>query len=121
MSERRIVPDDLKHWLDVPWDRRFELWAYPIAIISDRYGGAYSGGTWIAVAGMQNRKPGSAVLKMLSEHDEEPSNPWGDDIRAGDFWANPPSWIAAGDTPEDALNALKKKNANIDWPFDERS
>jgi hypothetical protein len=114
---------DLDHWRGVSWEKRFEIWAYPVAIISDRYGGVYSKGQWLAVAGFARGKMGEAALKMLNcEGDiETEPNPWGGDTGAGDFWSDPPSWIAVGDTPDAALAALKAKNANINWPFDDQT
>jgi hypothetical protein len=105
---------------DVSWGERFEVWAYPIAVISDRYGGVYSGGKWIAVAGLSRGGMGEAVLKMLSyEGDiERDLSPWGSDTCAGDFWCDPPKWIAVGDTPEQAINALKAKNRGADGSLD---
>jgi hypothetical protein len=106
----------LNHWKDISWDKRFEIWAYPIAVIEDRYGGTYSGGQWIAIAGITNPALGAASLKFLAEKSEAIANPWGGDIEAGEFWSDPPKWIAAGDTPDAAIAALKAKNADMDWP-----
>ena len=90
----------------------FETWAYPIAIIEDRYQGTYSGGRWLAVAGIGAPDIGAAVpmLLRLAAREGAP-NPWGDDLMAVAFWNDPPKWIASGDTPEDAIDALKKKSA----------
>lgn len=112
------VPAHLAHWKDVPWDDRFEIWAYPMAVIVDRYGGTYSGGRWIAIAGLSAGGQGSEALKLLNcEPDTPTASPWGDDGQAGDFWADPPKWIAVGDTPDAAIAALKAKNADVNWPF----
>jgi hypothetical protein len=92
----------------------FEIWAYPIAIISDRYQGTYSGGKWLAIAGIGVPGQGQAVLSPLEKDAEKAPNPWGDDLEAADFWQAPPSWIAVGDTPEEALAALRKKAASED-------
>ncbi|GEM_PF-4030970 len=111
----------MEHWRNVPWDERFEAWAYPIAVISDRYGGVYSGGRWIAVAGFSRGRMGEAALKMLNyEGDiETESNPWGSDTGADNFWCDPPKWVGVGNTPDEAIAALKAKNRDVDWPFDD--
>lgn len=111
--------EHLDHWRDVPWDQRFECWAYPIAIVQDRYGGAYSSGEWIAIAQVQNPETGGTVLRLLHlEPDREPS-PWGGDVDALNYWGNPPKWVGVGQTPEEALAALKRKNADVTWPFED--
>lgn len=106
-------------WRGVPWDERFEAWAYPIAIVNDRYGGVYSGGKWLAIAGIDNPRLGGSVLKMLARDGGGTPNPWGGDEQAGFFWRDPPAWIAVGDTPEKALAPLKAKNSEMNWPFDD--
>jgi len=119
MSGEKRDQDLNAHWRNAPWDRRFHGWAHPIAIIEDRYGGTYSGGEWIAIAKVTDPKTGGATLRLLhSEPDEEPS-PWGGDDDAMNFWDDPPSWVGVGRTPDAALTALKVKNLNITWPFDE--
>jgi hypothetical protein len=89
----------------------FEVWAYPVAIIADRYGGIYSGGEWLAIAGFGVAGKGESAARLVETHmtDEVP-NPWGDDIMAMDFWESPPNWIAVGNTPDEALAALKRKS-----------
>ena len=87
--------------------------AYPIAIVQDRYTGVYSGGRWLAIAcatdlaiacatdivdGSQTR----VDLCLLSD-----DGPSGSDVEAGSFWVDPPSWIAVGSTPEEALANLR--------------
>lgn len=76
--------------------------AYPIAILEDRYRGAYSGGLWLAVA---------RADEMDAPHwkEEFGRGPYGDDAEAREFWADPPDWIAVGHTPDDALRALARK------------
>jgi hypothetical protein len=97
---------------DVGWERRFNEWAHPIHFLEDRYGGAYSGGEWLAVAGYaQDNRHGA-----LSRMHENPAQNWGPqsgDVWAAGFWADPPRWIAAGPTPEQALQALKDKNRDL--------
>lgn len=62
---------------------------------------------------------GHADLQGLTvELDERTPGPWGSDTQAADFWAAPPKWAAAGDTPDAALKALYEKNSDVDWPFD---
>ncbi|MGI9449352.1 MAG: hypothetical protein ACR2QH_01645 [Geminicoccaceae bacterium] len=76
---------------------------FPIAIIQDRYSGSYSGGAWLAIAGADEIdgiwKP--RVIDMLE------GGPHGDDTDAMMFWADPPSWIAVGNSPDEALANLE--------------
>lgn len=77
-----------------------EVSDYQIAILEDRYGGAYNGGyKWVAV-------------KRYQDHvDSVDLGPMGDDLSAMAFWENPHrDWIACGDTPDQALSALKKRS-----------
>jgi len=74
---------------------------YPIAIVQDRYSGVYSGGTWLAVARADLlHEERSRIDFVLSD------GPHGDDSEAAEFWAAPPDWIAVGDSPQEALDAL---------------
>jgi hypothetical protein len=98
---------------DESWEERFKTWAFPIAIVEDRYGGTYSGGKWIAIARAADPETGGAVLRLLnSAPDEEPS-PWGGDDDALNYWDNPPNWVAVGGTPEEAIAALRTKNLDL--------
>jgi hypothetical protein len=81
------------------------LHLYPIAIIEDRYGGTYSGGAWLAIA---NAYKSDSIVERVTDCLE--SGPHGDDVEAAWFWANCPDWIAAGNTPDEALAALYVKN-----------
>ena len=78
------------------------LW--PIAIIEDRYMGTYSGGKWIAIANWRE----DSRLELI----EDEGN--GGDCEARDFWYEPPSWAAVGDTPDAALAKLKSTNKSGD-------
>jgi hypothetical protein len=74
---------------------------YPIAIVEDRYTGVYSGGTWLAI--FEARLPYKGQTRVdfvLTE------GPHGDDSEAAEFWANPPDWIAVGNSPQEALDHL---------------
>ncbi|RYD63217.1 MAG: hypothetical protein EOP83_12735 [Verrucomicrobiaceae bacterium] len=82
-----------------------ELLAYPMALIEDRYSGTYSGGRWLAIAKADQFDPDWAeysarVNAMMMD------GPASDDSGAMNFWDNPPEWIAAGETPEAAIEAL---------------
>jgi hypothetical protein len=78
------------------------LSSYPVAIIEDRYGGCYSGGAWLAIAIADHLENGAyRVVGCLED------GPHGDDTDAQMFWAGPPSWIAVGNTPDEALANLK--------------
>lgn len=85
--------------------------AYPIVIIQDRYGGAYSKGKWIAIAD-------------ADDHVDEcgASGPWdSSDVPCFTFWTSVREawesspqlglfdWIAVGQTPDEALANLLKK------------
>lgn len=84
---------------------------YPIVVIQDRYHGLYSGGEWFAIA--------RADTPFYDVGDLDPtrasycleSGPNGDDEEAVAFWAAKPDWVAAGSTPQAALNALAVKCA----------
>jgi hypothetical protein len=83
--------------------------AHPIVIIEDRYGGAYSQGAWFAInAAYTAADVRSRIFEMLE------SGPNGDDFEAQEFWSEPPNWIAAGHTPDIALDALIRKLAPND-------
>jgi hypothetical protein len=75
---------------------------YPVAIIQDRYNGCYSHGQWLAISQASNwyRDTLTRVSWCLYE------GPHGDDMDAMTFWQNPPEWIAAGATPEEAIAKL---------------
>ncbi len=74
---------------------------HPVAILEDRYAGAYSRGEWIAIASADATFHGATrVGWVLTE------GPSGNDLEAAGFWCNQPNWIAVGATPDDALNAL---------------
>ncbi|HVV94604.1 MAG TPA: hypothetical protein VHD15_14420 [Hyphomicrobiales bacterium] len=77
---------------------------YPIAIIEDRYGGCYSGGRWLAIAGADYLENGAyRIVRCLEQ------GPHGDDSEAQDYWADPPSWIAVGETPDEAVAKLRAR------------
>ncbi len=78
----------------------FDISLWPIAIIEDRYHGTYSGGKWIAIANWRKDDRLNFV--------EDEGN--GGDTDASDFWYNPPSWVAVGNTPQEALAELKRTN-----------
>lgn len=66
----------------------WDLW--PLTVAKDRYGGAYSGGAWLAFG---------------LTPDCAPSEPWGDDVTCAAFWggalARDPKFR---DAPECGLN-----------------
>lgn len=78
--------------------------AFPIVILEDRYNGAYSGGVWLAIARAGAMDNGSyRIVRCLED------GPHGGDTEAMLFWAVPPDWIAAGNTPDHALANLRQK------------
>lgn len=74
---------------------------YPVAVVQDRYRGTYSGGEWLGVAAADATHEHLRRVSRVLAH-----GPHGCDMEAGDFWADPPRWIAAGATPELAIDAL---------------
>ncbi len=74
---------------------------YPIAIVEDRYSGVYSEGTWLAVARANQPHGGQSRINFVLCN-----GPHGDDGEAAEFWADPPPWIAAGNSPQEALDHL---------------
>ena len=84
---------------------------YPVAVFQDRYGGAYSGGAWIAIAEASERVDQENTRAQFCLVGG--AGPFGDDVTAGVFWNNPPEWIAVGPTPEAALEALNNRRKSI--------
>lgn len=80
------------------------LW--PIALIEDRYSGVYSGGRWLAIANAnaEIERDGSRIQNVLF------GDAYADDISAAGFWVETPEWIAVGNTPDEALDALRAKH-----------
>ena len=78
---------------------------YPVAIIQDRYNGAYSHGNWLAIANAREAYDDTATRASWCLR----NGPHGGDTEAIVFWASPPDWIAAGTTPEDAIAKLTEK------------
>ena len=75
---------------------------FPIAVIEDRYGGIYSGEPWLAIGRADYPDNGGyRIIHCLQ------GGPHGDDVEAAEFWASPPGWIAAGATPDQAVQNLK--------------
>jgi hypothetical protein len=75
---------------------------FPIAIVQDRYGGVYSGRPWLAISRADHLENGTyRIIRCLE------GEPHGDDLDAQDFWTDPPAWIAAGETPDEAVEKLK--------------
>lgn len=89
---------------------------YPIMVVDDRYGGAYSGGAWIAVAKAQQPvsdldafDPGIKYRKPTRSEFVLEDGPASGDPEAIKFWAMAPDWVAVGDTPNDAVRNLLNK------------
>jgi hypothetical protein len=78
---------------------------YPIAVVQDRYGGAYSKGAWLAIARSDKLENGAHRIVRCME-----DGPYGDDTDAAMFWSDPPDWIAAGGTPDEAIENLREHN-----------
>jgi len=67
---------------------------YPLTIVRDRYGGAYSGGEWLAY----NKHP----------WDIEDGDEFSDDVSCRMFW-DAGHEIGVGHTKQEAVNDLKQK------------
>lgn len=81
---------------------------YPIIVLQDRYRGTYSGGPWLAISVADRLENGAyRVIRCLE------GGPSGDDLEAQDFWANPPEWIEAAESPDQAVARLKAKSAAL--------
>jgi hypothetical protein len=76
---------------------------YPIAIVQDRYSGVYSEGTWLGVAQASMPHEGQSRVDFVLCN-----GPRGDDSEAAEFWADPPQWIAVGNSPQEALDRLSQ-------------
>ena len=72
----------------------YDLW--PVTIIEDRYSGTYSGAVWTA----------------FNCYDV-PSGPASDDIACSEFWAEPCMPVGKGETPNEALEDLRRSAE--DW------
>ena len=82
--------------------RATDLDLWPVAIVEDRYSGSYSGGRWLAI-GEADKRFGGRMRTSFILHE----GPHGDDCEAMEFWLSPPDWIAVGNTPDQALAALR--------------
>lgn len=80
---------------------------HPVAVFADRYGGVYSGGRWLAVSRADDLFQGEMRATWVLGH-----GPSSDDIEAAEFWDGPPNWIAAGDTPDEAIARLRSIDAD---------
>lgn len=68
---------------------------YPVVIVSDRYGGAYSGALWTAF-----------------NKDEVPDGCQSDDISCAEFWGNYEGRVGKGRTPDEAYASLDAQTPN---------
>ena len=82
---------------------------WPIALVQDRYGGGYSGGAWLAISAADRLENGAYRIVRCLE-----AGPSDSDIEARAFWADPPSWIAAGASPDEAIQALRARKSGDD-------
>jgi hypothetical protein len=80
---------------------------YPVAAFADRYGGVYSGGRWFALSAADEPFQGEVRASWVLSN-----GPSGEDIEAAIFWADPPAWIASGDTPQEAVSALDQRSGS---------
>ncbi|CAN5236672.1 hypothetical protein BH09PSE1_BH09PSE1_06860 [soil metagenome] len=78
---------------------------WPIAVFEDRYEGCYSRGRWLAVSKADELIGGEKRASWVLGN-----GPFGGDTEAMRFWDGAPNWIAAGDTPEQAVKHLLDQN-----------
>jgi hypothetical protein len=77
---------------------------YTFLVKEARYGGVYEGGAWTAFL-VNDRGDGCY---------EVPEGAWGGDVQAAEWWWNGPSVpVASGDTPEAALENLRRRVCQI--------
>ena len=99
-----------------PLTNNVEIETYPVAIIQDRYRGTYAGAEWIAIANADEadceldvegtpHKVGGVARVQYCLMD----GPHASDVEAMRFWNSPPEWIAVGNTPDEARDALYAK------------
>lgn len=74
---------------------------HPIVIVEDRYGGLYAQGRFFALARAADPHEGETRVAFCMAR-----GPFGDDGEAAAFWTAPPDWIAAGETPDEAMANL---------------
>ena len=74
---------------------------HPIMVVQDRYQGVYSGGGWWAVARADDLLDGMTRIQWLMEN-----GPGGDDVTCAVLWNRRPPWVAAAQTPDEAVAAL---------------
>lgn len=79
------------------------LW--PVVVMQDRYGGLYSGGYWLAIAEADTPHDSFLLDPTRAGYCLE-AGPNGDDAEAVIFWSDRPDWIAAADSPDEAVAAL---------------
>lgn len=70
---------------------------WPVIIVQDRYNGTYARGRWIAVSCADEENRLQTVMDEAN----------GGDGEAMTFWASPPTWVAVGDDPAQAIRNLK--------------
>lgn len=73
-----------------------------MTIIEDRYGGAYSGGKWIACPG--------DVFWSTTNFLEKFREIWSDDVSCSMWWDEHKDDVGVGQTPEEARQDLLRKH-----------
>ena len=82
---------------------------HPVAILEDRYNGAYSKGSFLCISEHTSHDLGIANTDevnnqgMWSRYDYLIGYARSEDLEAEEFWKNPPNWVAVGNTPDEAL------------------
>lgn len=85
---------------------------FPVAIVEDRYCGAYSGGGWIAISNADAPFANTTRINWLLD-----GAAFGGDRDCEEFWdsldAEIGAWLAVGATPQAALDALSAKTCTV--------
>lgn len=77
-----------------------------LLLIQDRYGGIYSGGTWLGVIDADLRH--GNISRGAFVVDAGPSD---GDQEAEAFWEAPPDWIVAGQSPKHVFDLIAERLA----------
>lgn len=80
-----------------------QFYLEPILVISDRYGGAYSGGDWVAFG-----RGDVDIVKASLER------VWDGDVECRFFWTDEMKAVTGqGETPCEAVSKLKRRSFNM--------
>ena len=91
---------------DTLHERLYRPGLWPVLIVEDRYGGAYSDGEWLAIADAHTLADGERTRLDVVE-----AGAWDGDCECMAFWADLGDvwWIGKGATPDAALADLNRR------------